>query len=97
MWCKDVEMLAVDYRQVRGEKNGREYNFPTVVVADEELNRYTVNVGRDDLDEGTTLPKWFLDAVEEKEKFLCDVKIFPNKDDKYQQTCKMEIHNLRQQ
>lgn len=95
MWCKDVVLLALDYRQIKGMKGEYEYNFPSVVVGDEDFNKFSVNVGRDDLDEGTTLPKWFLEAIEDKGKFTCDIKIFPNKDDKYGQTAKMEIHNLR--
>jgi len=96
MWCKDEVITLLDFRQVEGIKGDYEYSFPTVVIGDDEYNRFNVNVGRDDLEDRKTLPNWVMKIIEKKGKIACDIKIFPNKEDKYGQTAKMEIHNLRE-
>jgi hypothetical protein len=95
MWLKDEIVKLIDFRQIQGTKGEFEYNFPSVTIGDDEFNKFTVNVGRDDLVDEKTLPDWVLKLIESKGEIAVDIKIFPNKDDKYGQTSKMEIHNLR--
>jgi len=94
-----VLLTAIEFRQIQGnnKETGKPYNFPTLIIADENLNRFSVSVNRDDLVEGNTLPTWLIDACEAKEKFIADVKVFPNKDDKYGRQCQIEISNLREE
>jgi len=92
----DVVLTAIECRQLTGTgKNGKAYNFPILEVGDEDLNKFSVGVNRNDLDEGTKLPQWLIDACENKEKFSTSMNIRPDRNDQYGKACTIELYDLK--
>jgi len=71
-----VTLIAVDHKEGVGKKSGKPYSFDSIRFADDDLNRFQGNLGRDVFPDNV-IPDWVFDAAEEKAKVVIDFEIIP--------------------
>jgi len=91
MNCNDEVVRVVNTKHLQGnsKSTGKPYDFHTLIVADEDLNKYEVTVDRSDLVEDA-LPPFILEALENKGEIVADF-VFRSND----QGIKVSMRNCR--
>jgi len=92
MKFQDVELTLLELRHNEGisKKTGQPYSIYSLVLGDNEYQRFNTSIGKNLLVEGV-IPEWIFKAAEEKTQVLCEIRIQP---DGY--GCKIIIDDIKE-
>jgi len=91
MKVKDEIVTLLETRHLTGvgKSSGKPYDFYTIVVGDDDFNKFEATVGREDLVDGV-LPSWLVEIMEQRGQIVVDLVLTPE-----ERNIKLRIENLR--
>lgn len=81
-----LKLVDLQHRTGKAKETGNAYDFYTIIVVDEDYNRFQSTLNRDDLANLAAITTY----AEEKEDIICDLIMTP---DEYM--VKLRIENIR--